>query len=606
MTAQKNDRYPGALGAVMPLLLIAVLGFIVYANSLGGDFVWDDNHLIRDNVYIKKWAFLAEIFTRHIGTGANIEYFSYRPLQMLSYMADYFIWGINPLGYHLTNVTLHIFAAFGVYWMVRTFFGRGLLPFFTAALFVAHPVHTAAVAYASGRADPLALIFMLSGLIFYSKSLDKGKIVMYCAALLCFVLALLSRESSIIFPVLLILYHYCSGKRVRASRFLPAIGLAIVYVTVRLTLLSELLTHVVSASTVRERLPGAFAAITGYIRLMVFPVGLHMDYGNALFSFTDQKAVAGILITAVFLGIAFRKRKTDRILFFSVVWFFAALLPVANIYPVNAYMAEHWLYVPSIGFFIILGRILSGACLRSAGRMAGVAGAAVVLLFYSWQTIEYNRFWRTPLLVYQRTLEYSPQSVRALAGLAREYHRGGKNREAIALSEKALLIDPFYGAAYSNMGKAWMSLGEAGKAVDSFEKAVELDPERPGAYNNLGIAYLAAGNAEEAISAYRKAIELNPRHGKAYNNLGNLYLNSGKHEDAVEFYEQAVNIDPDMGMAYFNLSLCFSRMGDNEMAEKYREMAAERGYVLLSRPVGDETERVRENYDTGKGQVDGE
>jgi len=587
MAAQKNDRGPGALGAVMPLLLIAVLGFIVYANSLGGDFVWDDNHLIRDNVYIKEWAFLPEIFARRIGSGANIEYFSYRPMQMITYMADYSMWGIDPFGYHLTNVAIHILAAFSVYWMVRTFFGGGLLPLFSAVLFAVHPAHAAAVAYASGRADPLALIFMLTGLVFYSKSFDKGKTV-YCASLLCFALALLSRENSIIFPALLLLYHYCSGEKVKAGRFLPFIGLTLVYVTMRLTLLRELLPHTVCASTVIERLPGVFAAITGYVRLMVFPLGLHMDYGNALFSFTDPRAAAGMLITAGLLVTAFRKRKTDRVLFFSVVWFFAALLPVANIYPVNAYMAEHWLYVPSIGFFIILGRVLSGVCLRRVTRAAGAAAAAAVFLFYSWQTIEYNKWWGTPLLVYQRTLENSPQSVRALAGLAREYYRGGKSREAIALSEKTLAIDPFYGAAYSNMGKAWMSLGEAQKAVDSFEKAVELDPDRPGAYNNLGIAYRAAGNTEEAISAYRKAIELNPRHGRAYNNLGNLYLNGGRYEEAANFYEQAVEIDPDLGIAYFNLSLCFSRMGDSELAEAYRTMAAERGYSARPRPVGSE------------------
>ena len=156
------------------ILIIVILGSLVYANSLGGEFIWDDLSFIRDNAFLKDWSNVPHIFTETATTsmdvgGGSVRYNLYRPLQWLTFMADYSVWKLNPLGYHLTNIFLHISAALILFWFIALLFRSRMLSFLTALFFVIHPVHTEAVAYISGRADPLGLIFMLSSFGFYIK-----------------------------------------------------------------------------------------------------------------------------------------------------------------------------------------------------------------------------------------------------------------------------------------------------------------------------------------------------------------------------------------------------------------------------------------------------
>ncbi len=161
---------------VFPIIVIALLGFTVYLNSLGNAFIWDDTQLVCNNAYIRSWGFLPQIFSQHLGAGAGSRYSFYRPLQLITYVWDYSLWGLNPAGYHLTNVLCHIFAALCLYWLVLILFRDTLLSFLTALLFIVHPVLTEAVTYISGRADPLAFIFIMLTFICYLKFLRAKKI----------------------------------------------------------------------------------------------------------------------------------------------------------------------------------------------------------------------------------------------------------------------------------------------------------------------------------------------------------------------------------------------------------------------------------------------
>jgi len=127
------------------IALIILLGFAVYANSLTGQFVWDDDHLIKNNVSIRSFTYLPEIFTGHKGVGAGEEWNFYRPFQIFTYMVDYHFWGFNVVGYHLTNIVLHILVALNLYWLLFVLFKDRLLSFFTSMFYVVHPLHTVVV-----------------------------------------------------------------------------------------------------------------------------------------------------------------------------------------------------------------------------------------------------------------------------------------------------------------------------------------------------------------------------------------------------------------------------------------------------------------------------
>ncbi len=260
------------------ILLIVVLGLALYINSLNGEFIRDDIYLVKNNEYIKTISNLPKVFTRSIAAGGRDEWNSYRPVQMITFMVDHSIWGLNVKGYHLTNTLLHILAAISIYLLINILYGDRLLSFFASILFVAHPIHTGAVAFISGRADSLAAIFMILTIILYIRYIDLNNTRFFILSLLTYTLALLSRENAIILPFILLLYHYAFKKKLEMKLFLSISGIALLYILARLTLLKPLLSNIEYQTTLFQRMPGFFVAITKYLGLLLMPFGLHMEY----------------------------------------------------------------------------------------------------------------------------------------------------------------------------------------------------------------------------------------------------------------------------------------------------------------------------------------
>jgi hypothetical protein len=199
---------PSSKILIFQILLILVLGFLVYSSSLSGDFIWDDYLLVKYNTHIKTISYLPRLFLEDIGAGKNEKSCAYRPLQMASYCLDYQFWRLNIFGYHLANVLLHIFTALALFWLVSILFGDRLLAFWTSILFVVNPLHTEAVAYISGRADLLAGVFVLLGFIFYIKQTKTPNTWVFWLMIASYFLALFSKENSLIFFLVILLYHY--------------------------------------------------------------------------------------------------------------------------------------------------------------------------------------------------------------------------------------------------------------------------------------------------------------------------------------------------------------------------------------------------------------
>lgn len=559
--------------------LIIILSFAIYSNSIDGGFIWDDKDLIKDNIYIKDWSYLPDIFTKHIGAGGDAKYFSYRPVQMITYMINYSLCGLDVRVYHFTNILLHILATLAIYWLISVLYGDRLLSLFSSILFVSHPIHVAAVTYMSGRADSLALIFMAVCFILYIKNLNTAKISTYALVLLTYMFALLSRENSLIFPALVLLYHYAFKKRVSSRNFFPILGVAFIYIVMRFTFLKSLVPHVESPNTLFQRLPGFFVAITNYMKIIFFPVDLHMEYGPKLFNFQNPKAILGVFILFSLLTYAFRKRDRNRLVFFSVFWFFIALLPLSNLYPIPiAYMAEHWLYIPSIGFFLLLANVLIWLYRTKKIKILAIGLITFLLVFYSSLTIRYNEYWKKPIAFYERVLKYAPDATRTLNSLAFAYSDIGRKEEAIALFKKAIEIRPKYRATYNNLGVLYYNLSRYKEAIDLYNKAIETDPNNARTYNNLGNSYSAIGQEEKAIAAYKKAIEINPNSAAAYNNLGVTYYDLDRFKEAIAAHKKTIEINPRFANAHFNLSLCYFYEKQYDLAVRYCDLAIKHGY----------------------------
>lgn len=554
------------------IFFLTILGFFVYGNSINGKFLWDDIFLVRDNPFIKHLAYFPKIFTVDIGAPTGQPYGFYRPLQILTYAFNYFLGGLDVRGYHIINIILHILVALSIFWLINLLSKDRLVSFLTGLFFLVHPIHTEAIAYISGRAEPLVVLLLLVAFIFYVKRSESGSSPAGIFCQLSFIFALLSKESALILPPLLGLYHYCFRKKVDREFFSTLVIIAILYIVFRFTFLKSFSLPPDEQTSFAQRIPGFFVAITQYLRLIIFPAGLHMEYGSQIFRWSEPQALLGVFFFFILPGYAISKRRDDRLLFFSVFWFFLTLLPVSNLYPLNAFMAEHWLYLPSAGFFLILSRGIAG--LYRTKNLKIYAGLICIslLIFYSDLTIRQNHYWRDSINFYERTLRYSPQSWKLYYNLANKYMDTGRKSEAISFYEKVTKIKPRSAMAYHNLCVAYNVAGRKKDAVWACSTAIALDPHRAATYNNLATLYADLGDQKKAMELYEKAITINPDYALATNNFGSLCLRLRFVDEAIIFFKKASEINPDYAEAYAGLAMAATLKGRYEEAiSSYRK-----------------------------------
>lgn len=363
----------------------------------------------------------------------------------------------------------------------------------------------------------------------------------YFLIMLTYILALLSKEYSLILPALIVLYHFTFKKRHDLRMFLPILGVTFVYIVFRMAISGPLADNIWNITTFCQRLPGFFVAITEYIRIIFLPFNLHMEYGNRLFTFSDPRATAGIIIVLSLGAYALIKRN-DKIAFFSIFWFFIALLPLSNLYPLNAYMAEHWLYFPSMGIFLFLSEKLYLAYGIKRLRLAMIFLTLGALTFYSNLTIRQNTYWRDPVTFYERTLRYAPDSARLYNNFGAEYRGMGRNEEAIKLCKKAVQIDSNYASAYYNLGLSYADIGDSENAIAAYKKAIELNPANASCYNELGVEYGILGRRKEAIGMFKRAIKVNPGYSLAHVNLSFAYYHEKQYNLAIGHCDNAISL----------------------------------------------------------------
>ncbi|MFC1624175.1 tetratricopeptide repeat protein [Candidatus Omnitrophota bacterium] len=565
---------------LISIALIAILGLAVYSNSLNGKFIWDDEFLVEKNVCIKDFSNIKKVIVENITVLEERKWSSYRPLQIFTYMIDYSLWKLDVRGYHLTNILLHILVALGIFWLVNILFKDTFLSFLSSIFFIVHPIHAGPTNYISARANSLAAIFMLLTLIFYIKSLHIKKPTLYLVMILSYIASLLSRELSLILPILLLLYHYIFKKKIKLKLFLSILVITFIYILTRLTILKTSFTPLVVSSTLLERLPGFFVAITSYIRLLFLPFDLHMEYGMKLFDLTDPRVTIGFLLFTLPLIYGFKTQKSNKLILFSALWFFVLLLPVSNLYPVNAYMSEGWLYLPSIGFFLLLGKGISHLYRTKRFRIFTIILTIALLSFYSSLTIKENTYWREPIAFYERTLRYAPDSARIHYNLGKLYYNIGNKEKAVSLYKKAIQIKPDYGEAYNNLGNAYYYVGKIKEAIPLFEKAIQLNPDYFKSYNNLAGAYYNIGKREESIALFKKAIKIKPRFIEAHYNLGAAYKDLGNNKEAISSYKKVLEIDPNYIEAYFDLSVVYFREEQYDLAIKYCDRVIKLGFKV--------------------------
>ncbi|MBI4597915.1 MAG: tetratricopeptide repeat protein [Candidatus Omnitrophica bacterium] len=547
--------------------LLLILGAIVYRNILRNPFLWDDPYLIVNNYFIKGFHFLPDLFTHHLyySTGGVSNF--YRPLQSLVLMAEYAIWKTNPLGYHLTSIAFHVICAFLVFVMITVVFQRRGIAFLISALFLIHPVMGAQVAYIAGRADIQATALMLLSLILVMLASRTPQASwlrwrLMAASVSSYVLALLSKELAVIFP--LFLMTVLAVTRIGSQRMTAPFWVALaIYGALRLSVLHFPSAAIVQAPPLWIRLLTSGEAFVRLIGLLMVPqqvlVEKHVPFAVSLF---EPRTFLSVVALAAVAAIGWWARRRSRLVAFGLAWFFVSLLPSANLIPINATMAIHWMFLPSIGLFLA---VVGGAAdwinslrpsIQQVMRRLALGLYALVLCGYGWVTMQQNAIWGDPERFFRLTIESAPEkSFRAHNELGSLYLDQGKLEAAVKEFQEAVRVNPSFDQAYDNLGTAYDHLERFEEAIAAHQQALSINPNNPKVYNNLGGAYLKSGRSEQAIEAFQKALSLNGSYAAALNNLGAAYYSVGRVEEARRCWQHVLALDPSATSTRENLRL---------------------------------------------------
>ncbi|MCM8794220.1 MAG: tetratricopeptide repeat protein [Candidatus Omnitrophica bacterium] len=532
------------------MLFLAAVGAAVYHNSINSSMVFDDRDNIIRNVYIRSPQYLKEIFTSNFTEGAGHILPYYRPLGNVSYMIDYQFWKTNPVGYHLTNVALHLLNALLLALFLRALFQDELLALLTAFLFLIHPVNTEAVNYISARTDLLMFFFcLLSAWSYRLYGIKKGSLFLACSVLF-YCLAVLCKETALLLPLVFFFARpVFVGERdasgvdspkkkkkqvsppsplwTRAKPLLGFAGVFAVYGILRVTVLNFLGTDITQAgmtlSPVKENMVQRLLLFSKgtlvYVRLLFFPVGLHIDYDNPVLKprgDPDAVAAAAFLVFLAFGGL-WQGKKDKRVLF-ATVWILVNAIPISNAIPMITLIAERYLYLPSIGFFLVAAVAVMALYRRlkeKSARIGLATGVACVLTVMGIMTFQRNAVWADPIRFYKDTLAKTKKSFRIMGCLGAEYWRRGDVENAEMAFREAVKISPTYSVGLYNMGAVCAAKGDLDSAETYYRQALNSDPNSLLAMNGIAYVCIMKKRYGEAKRQLDEVLKRNPDNERA-------------------------------------------------------------------------------------------
>lgn len=557
------------------IILIILLGLLVYSNAFFVPFLWDDSALITHNPLIKEFRSLPQLFLNSFSikkAGSNF----YRPLQTLSNWLDYQLGKDFAFGFHLTNIILHISCAIALYYLFSRLFKKEAIAFFSAILFLIHPINVEAVTYISGRADCLVLLFLLLSFISYVKFRQLQIKRFFYSAAFFYALALFSKEVALAGIFVFILLDWAMDKNFKFKYYFLFAALSAAYLMVRLFIF---LGAGIAGS---EFSPGVriltfFNNIFSYFRILIFPVNLHMSYTSL-----PLTAVSGLLLLRLGFVIAlifclYRILKNEKkIFFFCLIWFFIFLIPQSGILPINAFFAEHFIYLSEYGLFFIFVSALWRLFAKRKKILFYVL-CPIIVISLCISTFNYNRVWADPVRFYRRIISLSPRSFMAYNNLGYELEKQGLIGQARYHYFKAFSLNPKCALAYYNFGRTYRLAGDSSLFNHEYEKAFikakVFMPREVSVYFELALLYRMRGRSEAAEEELRQAIGIEPKNSVLHLILGLLYKEKGNLDAAIEEYLLALKFDASLAAAYNNLGTLFAQRGDYKKALFYLSQA---------------------------------
>ena len=601
--ARPAARSLPALGFLLALCVLS------YANAWQGEFVSDDVVLrvhLSEIAQAHHWTALVTRDFFQLESGAHSGF--YRPLSSLVLLVDQALFGAHPLGYHLTNLVLHVLVT----WLVLGLALRcGLAPLAAlaaASLFAVHPVHVEAVAWISGQPDLLCAFFYLAALWLFTSAHAGHSRARYGLALAAGAAALLAKEMAVTLPAAILLADVYGVSRARGPRpaaprgfwsdaregvllrVAPFVLVLVGYVVLRFQVLGlSLGQSALESAPLLERGLTFERAVLYYMRLLVWPGRLNA-YPTIppVTSPLSPWFLGGALVLAGLVVAALRFRRSWPEMAFGAAFLGLGLIPLSNavgLYPVEFFrffVAERYLYLPSFGFVVAGAALLWELSLRVRSRQrtafAMVAGALCVL--GAGRSLARNPVWRTTDALFEDTLRANPESAWAHLAIATLRREQARLPEAEAEVEAALRLQPRSYAVLLAQAQLRDQEGNWQAAVDGYERALAIRPKSRDARLGLAGALRQLGRLDEAAQHFAVVVSGNPRDTEAIVNQGELLLAQGKDEAARANFERAIVLNRYRKEAWFNLGRYHLKHGELEDAEQLalRTLGIDPGY----------------------------
>lgn len=537
--------------ALRETAVIVVAVGAAYAGSLRGSFQFDDEHVIVSNATI-----------RDLGAALGQIGRSTRSLVQATFALNYRFGGLDPTGYHVVNLLIHLGAALALYGWLRSLPAGRALAWGAALLFAVHPLATQSVTYVAQRYSSMAGLFFFLSLWCWSLYRSRGARTWYAASLLAALAAMLCKEMAVAIPVALLatdasLHAGGGGERRsglrRACEYAPLAAL--------LTVVPLL--NLINRDMPLEELAGSLNWAAGtnltsatyflsqlnvvpfvYLRLMLLPIGLSVEHQVPVAGWPPElRTLAGAAVLIALLGVsalaAFAGREPRvRLAGFCGLLFLLGLGATSSVIPNSQLAQEQRTYVSLAG-------ATTAACVLAwglFGRAARIRSACVLALAgaLAWGTAQRNAVWRSPESLWRDAVAKSPDSARAQTNLGVALADQGRRDEALRHYRRALQLDPRSFCALNNLGNVHFALGRTEQAARAYAQAVRLAPSYAEAHSNLGAALEKLGRLDDALASCREALRLRPDYADAHNNAGNALRAAGRSQESVADYERAI------------------------------------------------------------------
>ncbi len=590
-----------------------VLSFILYGNTISNKYALDDEFVTyKNSVASKGFDGLKEIFTTRYTEGSNARSnYGYRPIVKATFAIEHQFFGENPHISHLINLLLYAIGCIVLYKVLVSLLANynPLFPFLVALLFLAHPVHTEVVASLKNRDQLLSFLGCILMIKYYLKFNADGKIRNLLIMVFFFLLAYFSKADAITFIAVLPLIswffmkHELKRVAISLGTLITFLGLFFILVKIKLPESVRTLDYYENplffTDDIAVKTATAFYSLFFYLKLLIIPHPLVNYYGFDMIPLADWTNLASIFTLVILAAAgcwALMNLKKKQLLSFAILYFFCTISIYSNLaVPVVGIVAERFLFVPSLGFAIVLVYLLfrffkvpfnshDTSLIKIPGGF--VWTSLVILILWSGKTIARNPAWKDHLTLYITDIVNQERSAKAHDLLASQlvmnamsekdqHKRQQMISDAVSYYKKAITIYPDFAAANNSLGSVYCNFYQDYQAgIPYLIKAISKDPEFKQASFNLAFALEKAGRQHESIAEYEKLIRKDSVNFQmAYTNLAQLYNKSGRLEDAIKINTTAISKFSGTDLPYISMGHLFLSKLDTTTAIGWWEKA---------------------------------